>query len=569
MLLHLKIRNLAIIDEVELAFGPGFTVITGETGAGKSIVVDALVVALGGRAGANLVRTGAESAEVEALFDIHEHPVVRARLEQRDLVGDDPDQLLVRRVIGPRGRAKVLVNGRLATVATLVEIVRGLVDISGQHEQQSLLVVDNHVDILDAAGDLGALRQAYRDAYTALRDNEREAATLRAGSEASLRQADFVRYQLDEIERLALTAGEDVALEGERARLANAERLAGGAQTAEAMLYGEDGSAFDKLGQALLEIETLGRIDTDLASLVEPLSAARREVQESARTLQRYAAHIEADPDRLAWVEDRLSEIKRLGRKHGGTVDAILERADTLRTELASVAGADTRLAELEANIERLRKDAHEQAGLLHRARVAAAERLDDAIRRELGEMDLGGAIFRTELRARAGHESGAAAQGLGTEGLDVVEFLWSANRGEELKPLAKIASGGELSRLMLAVKTVLRQRDLVSLYVFDEVDTGLGGRAADAIGRKIQSVAADHQAITVTHLAPIAARADHHLRVHKHEQGERTVSQIERIESTSRADEIARMIDGASISEVTREVARQMLARRQERLAG
>ncbi|MEK7703369.1 MAG: DNA repair protein RecN [Myxococcota bacterium] len=568
MLLHLKIRNFAIIDEVELAFGPGFTVITGETGAGKSIVVDALVVALGGRANANLVRTGAEAAEVEALFDIHEHPLVRARLEQRELVGDDPDLLLVRRVVGPRARAKVLVNGRLATVATLAEIVRGLVDISGQHEQQSLLVVDGHVDILDAVGDLGDIRQAYREAYEALRASERELATLRAGAEASLRQADFLRYQVEEIERLGLVAGEDVTLEAERARLANAERLAGGAQTAESMLYGEDGSAFDKLGRALLEVESLARIDGELTALVEPLTGARREVQEAARTLQRYAARIEADPDRLGAIEDRLGEVKRLGRKHGGGVDAVLARVAALRAELESVEGTDVRLAELEASIERLGIQALAHASSLRHARIAAAKGLDAAILRELGDMELGSAVFRTELRANGGNHEGSAAN-LGPEGLDAVEFVWSANRGEDPKPLAKIASGGELSRLMLAVKTVMRQRDLVSLYVFDEVDTGLGGRAADSIGRKIQAVAEDHQAITITHLAPIAARADHHLRVHKREQGERTVSIVERLEPGPRADEIARMIDGASTSEATREAARQMLARRQERLAG
>ncbi|HET6347110.1 MAG TPA: AAA family ATPase, partial [Myxococcota bacterium] len=292
MLLNLRIRDFAIIDAVELELPTGFTVVTGETGAGKSILVDALTVAMGGRASADLVRTGAETAEVEALFDISDHPVVKARLEQRELVGDDPDTLLIRRVVGARGRAKVVINGRLSTVATLSELVRGLVDISGQHEQQSLLVVENHLEILDAYAALDPLKSSYRAAYDALRALTREQARLQASEEDDLRRADFLRFQLDEIVRVSPVPGEDVGLGGERDRLTHAEKLRHGATVGEALLYGEDGSAFDKIGKACAEIEDLASIDAELHGSCDMLAEARRQIEEVARFLQRYANRV-------------------------------------------------------------------------------------------------------------------------------------------------------------------------------------------------------------------------------------------------------------------------------------
>lgn len=558
MLLHLKIRDFAIIDAVEIDFSTGFTVVTGETGAGKSILVDALTLALGGRASADIVRAGAEAAEVEALFDISGHPLVRARLEQRDLVGDDPDTLLVRRVVGVKGRAKVLVNGRLATVAMLAEIVRGLVDISGQHEQQSLLVVDNHIDILDAFGQLDELLGRYRVAYDEWRGLARERDELRQNEDKNLQRADFLRFQLDEIARLSPRPGEDEELELERQRLAHAEKLKGGAACAEALLYGDDGSAFDKLGRAAAEVEALARIDPELVSLAEALTSAQRELKEGARVLQRYSERVEADPTRLAEVDERLAELKRLCRKHGGSLAEVVTRRAELEKELSGLDNADARLAELEGAIAAKRGEVQGLASELSAARKAAAGRFGKQVRAELADMDLAGAVFEVGLEPRRD----ASGEALGPLGADEVELLWGPNKGEPPRPLARIASGGELSRLMLAVKRVLCSRDLVSLYVFDEVDTGLGGRVADSIGRKIQDVAREHQAITITHLAPIAARADHHLRVRKTVQGERTVSLLEALDGAERAEEIARMIDGASITKATRQAAKEMLAR-------
>ncbi|MBI5510066.1 MAG: DNA repair protein RecN [Deltaproteobacteria bacterium] len=564
MLLNLKVRDFAIIDEVEFELQPGFTVLTGETGAGKSILVSALTLALGGRANNDVIRSGAETAEVEALFDISLQAVIRARLEQRELLGDDPSTLVVRRVIGPKGRAKVVINGCLSTIAMLAEIVRGLVDISGQHEQQSLLISENHVEILDAFGGLDPLKAKFREAYDGLARLARERAMLQGTADEMLKRADYLRFQAEEIERVAPSPGEEDGLADERQRLAHADRLKRGAAAAEALLYGEDGSAFDKLGKAALELEGLARIDTSLSPVAASLESARREIQEASRELQRYLGRVEADPARLEWVDDRLNELRRLGRKHGGSVAELLRRLEAIKAELSTLDNKDARLLALEAEVAAAEARALEAAEELRAARIQAAAKLDRAVVAEVADMNLEGARFVTEVSKRAAIGAGPAVGSaeLTTSGLDQVEFMWSANKGEPPRALARIVSGGELSRLMLAVKRVLANRDLVSLYVFDEVDAGLGGRAADAIGRKIETVAKDHQAIAITHLAPIAARAHHHLCVRKETRGKRTFSAVVPVAGAARAEELARMIDGAHITEATREAARQMLDR-------
>lgn len=564
MLLHLKIRDLAIIDAVEIELLPGFTVITGETGAGKSILVDALIVALGGRATSDLVRSGADTAEVEALFDISQHPLIRARLEQRDLVGDDPDVLLVRRVVGGKGKSKVLINGFLSTVATLSEIVRGLVDMSGQHEQLSLLDTERHLEILDAFAENDAIKARYGEAYDRLRVVTRERTMLTKSSEENLKRADFLRFQIEEIDRVEPKPGEDVEIDAERRRLSHAEKLHQGAIIAESLLYGDDGSAFDKLGKATSEVESLAGIDAELATMLEPLASARRTIEEVARLLQRYGDRIEADPTRLEWLEERAAALSRLARKHGGSLAEIVARREALAREIDGLDNAEERIAELDTEAAGLGRKLTALASELTSARVVAAKRFETAVLAEVADMELADAAFVVQVRAlqAAVKEDLTRAGECGPHGADEVEFLWSANRGEPVRPLVRIVSGGELSRLMLAVKRVLAARDLVSLYVFDEVDTGLGGRAADAIGRKLQAVAHNHQAIAITHLAPIASRADHHLRASKEVRGERTISTIEAVTGSERAAEIARMIDGARITKATLDAAHAMLSR-------
>ncbi len=558
MLMNLRIRDFAIIDCAEVEFTSGFTVVTGETGAGKSILVDALMLALGARANNEVVRTGSDTARVEALFDIQKHPVVRARLEQRELVGDDPGLLLISRVIGRKGRNKVLLNGHLSTVATLSEIVRGLVDISGQHEQQSLLLTETHIEILDAYGQLDGAKSRYGLSYDAYRRLKKELSELKAREDADIQQVDFLKFQLEEIDRVAPVHGEDDALEIEQMRLANAEKLQGAASLAECLLYSENGSAFDKLGKSIAEVESIADIEESLAATIETLESARTEIEEAARTLSQYAHRIEVDPERLEQVEERQAALRRLCKKYGGSVQDVLERQEQMRAELLAMDSSEERIDAMTAELKVLETKARKEAKKLSKAREKAALSLRAAIEAELADMELGRAQFLPLLERN--NVDGEVI--LGPQGIDVLEFMWSANPGETPRSLAKIASGGELSRVMLAVKRVLCLHDLVSLYVFDEVDTGLGGKAADSIGKKIKAVAKGHQAITITHLAPIAARADQHLLVSKHTDGKRTVSDIRLLKKKDRADEIARMIDGAEITGATRLAAEKMLER-------
>jgi DNA repair protein RecN (Recombination protein N) len=554
MLLNLRIRDFVIIDAVELEFPPGFTVITGETGAGKSIVVDALCCTLGSRVTQDVVRSGAVAAEVEALFDISAHALIRARLAERDLLGDDPDMLLVRRVIGPKGKAKVLVNGRLATVGMLAEIVRGLVEISGQHEQQSLLDVLSHQDILDTYGEFSDLRQTYRQAYEFWRSLVKQREVLQRDQAQALQRLDFLRFQFQEISHVAPRVGEDDELESERQRLSHVEKLKLGVGLAEQLLYSEDGSVFDKLGKAAAELQALAQVDAELRPSADQLDSLRHDIEETSRTLRRYADRMEVDPNRLDDVESRLALIKKLCRKYGGSIADVLAHATSIEQELHNLENAGERQNELDAQEARAYAQVLQIAADLSAVRRESAARLDQAILQEICEMDLAAAVFRTSVTSRAEITS---------TGCDEVEFLWSANPGEPLRSLAKIASGGELSRLMLAVKSVLSQHDLVSVYIFDEVDTGLGGKAADCIGQKIHRVSMGHQAITITHLAPIAAHANQHLRVSKNVVDDRTFSNIEWVTGQARAEEIARMIDGAKITDVTRKAAKEMLKRR------
>ena len=564
MLVNLQIRDFAIIDRADIDFQPGFTVVTGETGAGKSILIDALTIALGGRASASVIRSGAKAAQVEALFDLSLHSEIRERLESRDLLGDDPNTLLIRRVVAAKGRGKVTVNGRLSTVAALSELVRGLVDISGQHDQQSLLITENHIDILDAFAGIGPKKQRYVGLFEEMKRLEQEKDELERNEAIRLQQHDFARFQLEEIQRLAPVLGEDVELEKEVLRLSGAERLQNGTREAEHLLYSEDGSAFDKVGRAIQELEGLARFDSELAPCLEGLESARREMEECARTLARYVNSVESDPNRLDEAETRLVALRRLARKHGGELAEVLVREEELQEEVDLCENSESRRAEIASRLETVWNDLVAAGGELREERVRAAAVFAGSVHSELREMELENARFEAEIKRRSAG-SGIARDGVsaGITGLDEVEFLWSANKGENLRPLNKTASGGELSRLMLAVKHVLCSHDLVSLYVFDEVDTGLGGKAADSIGRKIQAVAKGHQAITITHLAPIAARADQHLQVIK-THGERTLSEIRFLDPEERANEIARMIDGAEVSEVTRAAAKEMLSRAQ-----
>lgn len=574
MLVSLAIRDFVLIDALTLELGEGLHVISGETGAGKSILIDALALVLGGRASPEVVRTGCEQAEVEALFGLDRAPELRARLVEAELVpkGGD-DELVIRRVVGANGRSKAYVNGRLVTAAQLAQLARGLVDVSSQHESQTLCDPSTHAALLDAYARLEPLREEVSQKVSAALAVSKRAAEIRAKVDAVRAREDFLRFQLHEIDELAIVPGEEKELEATRGRLRHADKLASATRGAVERLDEGEVSLLDGLRRVASELSFAASLDDSLSPLVTSVEGAIETLQDSARTLGRYAEEVEADPDRLSEIEERLFKIQRLVRKHGGSTEDLLARRDALSRELASLDSADATVDELERERRTLLESATKAARKLSKKRGEAASSLGDAIASELASLAMGRARITVEVAplsppaGASGDEEGLAVALDGGErarltrgGLDRVEIMIAPNPGEEPKALRKIASGGELSRALLAVKRVLASSGPAGLYVFDEVDAGVGGAVAEAIGRKIADVAKHHQVLCITHLAQIAAFADVHFAVAKHEVAGRTLAEVRKLKAKERVDEIARMLGGATITATTRKAAEEML---------
>jgi len=543
MLRHLRVTNFAILSDVAVQLGEGMNVLTGETGAGKSLIVEAVNLLRGGRASADIPRAGADEAVVEAIFEVPDdlRARIRALLEGAGLplALDDGDEaateVVIRRVIQRGGRSRTYVNGALTTAARLAEMGALLVDLSGQHQHQGLVDPGRHREILDAFAGNVAARAAMDAAWTELRGLDAELEELGGDERAREARLDFLRYQLDELDAARLEPGEDERLAAEHARLAAVDQLGAGARAAEALLYGDDDSAVDRMTAAVRELERLARIDASLADHARTIGEARALVEDAAGELRGYAERLEGDPERLAAVDDRLELIKRLLRKHGGGLDEVIARGAELRTELDGLERRDERVAALEQARTAAEAKAVAAAAALTKTRAAAARKLEREVHAALGELGMGAARLSVAIEPRP----------LGPAGADKVELLLGANKGEEARPLAKIASGGELSRIMLAMKLALRRADEVATYVFDEVDTGVGGATAAAVGGQIRAVADHRQVLCVTHLPQIAAFADHHFHVEKTELAGRTETLVRKLGAAARKDELARMLGG------------------------
>src|SRR5229473_1110385 len=518
MLELLRVRAFAIIDELEAHFAPGFNVLTGETGAGKSILVDALHLVLGGRAQADAVRTGADEAEVQALFRPRDPAVTDARLSGLGLPAAGPE-LVVRRTVQREGRSRAWVNGALATAAQLAQATRGLLDISGQHEHVGLLDAQTHLAMLD--GYAGLSRGEYEAAFAALSEAERERARLDSDESARAERASFLRYQLEELEKADAQAGEDEALAQERRVLAAAEKLRAGAEEAEALLRSGDEAAVVAASRACKRLDELAGIDPSLAQVATAVRGAAAELDEAGRTLARYAGRAGGDPQRLEAIDERLELLRRLARELGN-------QALLLGRELSE-------------------------------KRRAAAAGFSRAVAAELSALGMA----RTEISVRFGPvgEGGIPVDGevLGPRGLESAELLLSPNPGEELRPLARIASGGELSRVLLAVKRVLADADDVDTYLFDEVDAGIGGATADAVGRALAAVGRGRQVICITHLPQIAVFAERHQVAEKEVRRGRTHSRVAPVEGEARVQELARLLSGQP-TQVALQHARELL---------
>ena len=543
MLRFLRIQHLAVIDRLELEFGPGFTVLTGETGAGKSILVGAVGLLVGGRASADLVRTGEEQAIVEAIFDTPEGR-----------------ELIVRREVSAQGRSRALVNGALTTSAALRDICGGLVDLHGQHEHQRLLDPSAHLGLLDA---FAGLQRASAEVAWAFLDWQRlrdEHARLLRGEHDGAARAEFLAFQLAEIERVAPKPSEDQELTATRVVLANADKLQRLCAEAYTALYEGDHAVLPALGTIWRRISELAALDGRFATYLESRDAVKSQLEDLSFFLRSYGSNIDASPERLQDVEDRLAALERLKKKHGPTLDDVAATAGRLRRELSEIASAGDRSARLDAEAAHARAGFTSVATALSTARRTAAPEFCRALERALADL----AMSRTRCEIRF---TDASDEALWCErGLETGEFYISPNPGEELRPLARIASGGELSRVMLALKTLATTDAPGKTLVFDEVDAGIGGAAADIVGQRLQGLSDRFQVLCITHLPQIAAYAADHVRISKSIRRDRTLTEVARLTGPDREQELARMIGGREVSAAVVASAREMLEARSER---
>jgi DNA repair protein RecN (Recombination protein N) len=560
MLNCLRIRDLAIIDELELELGSGLNVLTGETGSGKSILVSALELVLGGKSRGELVRTGAKAAEVEALFDVSGDEGVRRQLQALDIEAED--ELVVRRVLSSCGRSRAFVNGQLATQQVLARITRGLTDISSQHEHHTLTDSTTHLGFLDAFAGVAPLRQQVGRAYHALKQAESQLADFERRIGEREARVELLRSQVDEIESAALRPGEDVELDQQCTRLRSVDALLRLTGKAADLLYEQDESVLTGLAGATRRMSEAADLDASLAAIAGQLETLRSQLDDTARELGRKLGSLRPDPDALHKAEERLYLLSKLKRRYGGSVESVRDYLTSCRTELDEINEQVTTREALEAEQASAFGSAATSARELSSERRLAATRLAAAISAELGSLGMGGARIQVELSPLDGETAEIAIDGarLSPDGLERVEFLLAPNRGEEARPLSRIASGGELSRAMLAIKCVLADLGPAGMYVFDEVDSGVGGGMAEIIGRKIRSVAQHRQVLCVTHLPQIAVFADQQFKVEKVVRGERTLSSVRRLTRKEQQEEIARMLGGLRITAKTRAAARELL---------
>ena len=552
MLSLLHIENIALIQSADIRFEPGFNVLTGETGAGKSIVIDSIGAVLGERTSRELIRTGAKSALVTAVFT--QVPPLSWLEENGFPTGEE--ELLLQRELQGDGRNVCRIDGKLVTVAQLRELGRQLLNIHGQHDGQQLLDPASHLGYLDQFGGCQPLLENYQQAYHKWHDIRREMDKLQMDEAERSRRVDTLNYQIQELERAQLKAGEDEELSARRTLLRSAGRLMEAVQSAEFALSGDEDrdGACSLIAQAEGEVQGVSSISPELGELSEKLTALRCAADDAADTLRDLSRSFDFSPGELDQVEERLDLLYRLRKKYGPTVEDMLSYLDRCRKELDQIQYADDTLARLEKDLKKAQKEAARRGEVLSQARREAAGALQARVQEELRQLDMPKVQFQTEFTPKGGEA------GMDETGLDEVQFLMSANLGEALKPIQKVASGGELARIMLALKNVLAEGDQIGTLVFDEVDTGVSGRAAQKVAEKMAQVARGKQVLCVTHLPQIAAMADTHFSVQKGEREGRTYTRLERLDRSQRREELARLIGGASITPSLLESAEELL---------
>jgi DNA repair protein RecN (Recombination protein N) len=554
MLKLLSITNFAVVTEATVELDEGLNLLTGETGSGKSIFVDALGLLLGARASSEIVRAGESAAFIQGIFDVQGN-VALERLAAEAGIDLGDGELIVRREITAGARSRTYVNDQLVTLSLLRSLRPSLVDIHGQGDQQSLLYPDAHVELLDEFGSLQPLVDEVGRLHTSYAALRRDLATLRRTEAERLRSADILGFQLAEIERIAPVAGEDDELEQTRAILANAERLVQLSGEAYGMLHEESEAVLPILGQVERRVEQLARYDGRFDAYIDQIRTVKYTLEDLAYFLRDYLQDVDFSAERLKIVDDRLLELDRLKRKYGSTLAEVIAALDDMRGQLETLSSSEERASALTLALSESKEAYLKAAYELSTARREAASRLEDRVMAELGELAMGETRFVVRIDS-VGEEDG----GHGASGLDRVEFFVATNPGEEPRPLVKIASGGEISRLMLALKTVSSPPEIPRTLVFDEVDVGIGGRVSEAIGQRLWRLSRANQVLCVTHQAQIARFADAHFTVRKERVGGRAATHVAKLDRRGQVEELARMIGGADVTETARRHARELL---------
>ena len=554
MLEHLHIRNVALIKESEISFGDGLNILTGETGAGKSMIIDSLQFALGGRAGKDFLRHGEKQAAVEALFSVQSQALTE-KLAENGIVPEEDGTLLITRTLSEAGKSVCRINGSTVTVGMLKEIAEDMIDIYGQHEHQSLLNPVKHIRLLDrfCGAGFGEAMEEYKNSRQRLKDLEKQL-TILIGDESQREQRmDMLLFQKEEIEAAELQEGEEDALLEQKKRLSSMERLIRLTGESVTLLYDGDDrapSACDQLGDALAKLQEAAEYDAALSPLADALADGYAAVEDCARELKREAEEQEADPEELERIEERLQLFYKLKRKYGGSIEAVLEFDEKAVQELEFLSNSSEKAAELSAKKAAEEKRLSALAETLTARRRATAEQVEEQIETALHDMEMKHARFHIQIEEKADW---------GADGKDKVEFLISANAGEPLKPLAKIASGGEMSRVMLALKTVLVDADEIGTFIFDEIDTGVSGRTARRVGEKMRFLGGKRQLLCITHLPQIAAMADNHFLIEKESDAGETVTRVTALDEEGAVREVARLMN--DVTETTLAAARELLA--------
>lgn len=566
MLVELHIKNFAIIDELTVTFSNGLNILSGETGAGKSIIINAVNLILGDRAQSDLIRTGSEEAVVEAMFSLPKKDPVHEFLSKRGIEIKN-NELIIKRIISRSGKNRVVVNDSMATLTTLSEVGEELINISGQHEHQTLLRPERHLDVIDEYGRLLPQRMDVARSFGRLKKLIEELDSIQFDEQEKARKEEFLRFQIKEIEEAKLKGGEEEGLKSERAVLANAEKLYKRAEEARDNLYSMEGSAQELVGIAVSDLKEIADIDGEISPILESLTGALYAIEDAAKELSAYSSKISFDPKRLEEVEERLRLIASLKKKYANAPDAsisdIIAFSEKALEELSGIEKSEERIGELQKEIEAERERTFRLSSALSEMRRRVAKIFSQRIVQEVKSLGMEGTTFTVTMgREKAGPEEKLSVDGtiLTAKGIDRLQFLISPNVGEEPRPLARIASGGELSRLLLSMKKTLAETQIIPTLIFDEVDSGIGGGIAQVVGRKLREVSFHQQVICITHLPQIAGFADTHYSVVKETKENRTITKVERLSLDERVMEVARMLGGETITETTLKHAKEMI---------